>query len=123
MLNQTSDSGSPPEDKTNVWVRIYRRPNGESVRAWITYEKEPELEVKAKEIEDLGIEITMEEVFGSSINVCFDTGEFDYEYKLWGHDEVAEKLRELILAFDKEDFENARYYHGKTEEGGPDADE
>lgn len=100
-----------PHDKPGVTyipgIR-YHRPNARREEGHFELPTVDNLQAKFNEIDEAHIEITAELMVGNVVNVCFDNGDFDYKFFLWGNDpELVEGLTKAILEFDADDYAKA----------------
>jgi hypothetical protein len=99
----------------------YKRPNGfhETIHLPVACTDEAEcdkLREKLAKLHELNITITGE-LMGGMCNVCLDDGNFDYKFEIYGPEDFPDKVKQLVLNFDEEDYKNAVELNNRIEEG------
>lgn len=108
-----------------VPVRKYFRPDGQSKGGFliISSAATPERKRRVHEItEVIGIEFTLEE-FPTEVNICMDTGDFDYQFELVAPEQVNATVLRLIDEFDVANYRAAAAIHEAEETVPPWANE
>lgn len=89
-------------------IVYYLPPNGVRTFGVLDVPYSREIADKSSLLNDLGIGITMELVFGQ-VNVCLDDGDFDYKFKLFPNGpELIDGVVKLVTEFDVNDYHARR---------------
>lgn len=86
----------------------YIRPDGMRDEGAITIPYDEEVATRSRQMQRLGIEVTLELMHGM-VNVCLDDGEFDFKFELFPNGpKLVEGISSLVKNFDPEEYRQRR---------------